>query len=251
MTHDRKDRIRSGANEPATQVLDAAGLRRRFAVFGHYYRCRLDDREWDCRSVLELVAPHRVPANADGLLGLVPDLVAVMMNPGGSRPLDSGWEPPLISGFPLLPGVCRLVSARPDTTQYQIMRVLVARGWHHARVVNLSDLRQAKSPLFLQAAAQLEAQPGGRVHSLFSPERQKERNWLLPAGRTPIILGWGRSRGLMPLARQAMAALAGRALAGVFPPGEDCLCAHPSPQLQRLKEAWLEAILERLATMVG
>lgn len=225
-------------------TLAAAQLKTRFGVHGCYYQMVLGGVEYPCRSLLELVAHHipaaRIPHHP-------PDLLVVMMNPGSSRPLAEGFQPPVVHEAAQIPRGSRLVVARPDNTQYQIMRVMAARGLVHARVMNLSDLRQPKSALFLDQVARLAQVRGGGVHSIFCPERQEELQQLLPPPVVPVLVGWGRDGGLLSLAEQCLHRLRGRCIIGVAVAGEPRLFAHPSPMLQRLKEQWVAAVLGDMA----
>ncbi|MBF0183340.1 MAG: hypothetical protein HQM06_02975, partial [Magnetococcales bacterium] len=123
-----------------------------------------------------------------------------------------------------------------------------AQGYGHARVLNLSDLREPKSPLWLKQVQQLVALPGGAGHSLFSAARRSEREQLMgEVGRVPVLVGWGRDEGMRPLAAQCRQALHGWRLVGVPVDDEGLFYAHPSPMLQRAKERWLQEILQRLS----
>ncbi|MBF0271527.1 MAG: hypothetical protein HQL98_05530 [Magnetococcales bacterium] len=136
---------------------------------------------------------------------------------------------------------------RPDNTQYQIMRIMVARGYRHARIVNLSDLREPKSPVFLGMVETLRHVAGGEVHSLFCEARQGERERILASSTSvPVIVGWGRHPGLKGLAQQCLGKLKDRILVGAPVDREPCLFAHPSPMLQSMKDAWLAAVLAQL-----
>lgn len=66
-----------------------------------------------------------------------PDIMVVMMNPGSSRPIDGIDNNKLES------------LAVPDNTQSQIMKVMLNSNLQYARILNLSDLREAKSNIFL------------------------------------------------------------------------------------------------------
>jgi hypothetical protein len=124
---------------------------------------------------------------------------------------------------------------------------MAAQGWGHARVLNLSDLRQAKSLLWRQQVEQLAGVPGGERHSLFCAARQEERQRIMGAqGAIPVLLGWGRDDGMRPLAQQCLHALQGWSVLGVPTDPEGIFYAHPSPMLQKAKERWLEEILLRL-----
>ncbi|MBF0284577.1 MAG: hypothetical protein HQL51_08975, partial [Magnetococcales bacterium] len=225
--------------------LRAAALLKQFAVLGRYYRMELGGRTHGCRSTLELIDRTVAPPEPDGVADHPPDLLVVMMNPGSSRPL-AGEEGVALRAPGEIPTRGGLTPARPDTTQYQIMKVMVAKGFRHARVFNLSDLREPKSPRFLALVEELSRVPGGRVHSLFCPERREERRILMGEVPVPVIVGWGRHPALIPLARQCLEGLTGRTLVGTPVSGSAELFAHPSPMLQRMKDQWIDAILARM-----
>ncbi|MBF0099218.1 MAG: hypothetical protein HQM04_02970 [Magnetococcales bacterium] len=227
-------------------ALRADDLKQLFAVYGDFYQLNLGGEPLSCRVVLELVAHARVPLLVNRLAELQPDLLVVMMNPGSSKPIDAGYVPRVVGteGAGARP---ERVLTRPDTTQYQVMRVMAARGWGHARVLNLSDLRQAKSLLWRQQVAQLASVPGGEKHSLFCAARQEERHRIMgPTGAIPVLLGWGRDEEMRPLAQQCLRALQGWPVMGVPTDEEGIFYAHPSPMLQKAKDRWLEEILLRL-----
>ena len=200
----------------------AADLLRRFNVRGRFYRARLGAWEFDLRSHLELfeagVGWPRA-ATAD------PDLVAVMMNPGGSRPLESldddGWAPAL-----------------PDRTQYQLMKLALraqARGMpiRHVRVINLSDLRAAKSA---ELFATLPTLPDDR-HSIFSVQRRDELEAALGAASVPVLRAWGLSPALSELANLGAKLTSSRRVFGLT--NNAIHYRHPLPQRADLQQRWL------------
>ncbi|MEO5364602.1 MAG: hypothetical protein H7838_13405 [Magnetococcus sp. DMHC-8] len=224
----------------------AADLKKLFGVYGDFYQIELGGRFHACRSVLELIAHAATPSDLRQLAGRQPDLLVVMMNPGSSRPVLPGYQPRLVGEEG--PGAQpERVPTRPDNTQYQIMRIMAARGWQHARVLNLSDLREPKSLQWMKSVEQLAGVAGGERHSLFCPARRLERQRLLgPVGALPVLVGWGRDARLGRLAGQCLQQLQGWRLIGV-PVGDDGLYyAHPSPMLQQKKDQWLSAILAQL-----
>lgn len=96
----------------------------------------------------------------------------------------------------------------PDTTQYQIMRIMHCKKWQHVRVINLSDRRDPKSSSFFQRYLQLEEERGGAVHSVFSSQRSGElRRYVSGKPRGPIVCAWGVSNDLNPLVERAFALL--------------------------------------------
>jgi hypothetical protein len=203
----------------------AAELLARFAVHGRYYEAVLGGRPCALRSHLEIVEQGLDPqARRDGPA----DLVAVMMNPGASRPLAEldadGWAPAL-----------------PDRTQYQLMKLALhaqQAGWalRHIRVINLSDLRTPKSADLFALLATL-ADDG---HSIFSPRRADELARALGSAPVPVLRAWGMAKALQPLARAAVLATGTRRVLGLT---DDGLCyRHPLPQRADLQQAWLEAM---------
>ena len=167
----------------------ARSLLARFAVYGHFYEREAGGALWQLRDRLEIFE-HALPWEhvRDGNA----DMVAVMMNPGASRPLADpdvhGWCP-----------------AVPDRTQYQLMRLTLAAAAlgapriRHIRVINLSDLRTPKSA---QLFATLPHAPGW--HSIFDPSRRDELQRALGAAATPVLRAWGMAPQLRPLAGQAL-----------------------------------------------
>ena len=228
----------------------AAELKKRFFCYGHFYELELvSGSRLPCRSVLEIVDVSVPREDPSAIWGMEPDAVAVMMNPGSSHPKDSGYRPASLT-YPRPAGRAgekELVLTQPDNTQYQIMRVAVSKGWRHVRVLNLSDLRDPKSAGFLRRAGELARLPDGRFHSVFCREREPELRHALRRRRsTPILLGWGRDAGLLPLAERCLKTLAAEPTVCVPAVEHPSLNAHPSPMLQRKKLEWLERISEAL-----
>jgi len=229
--------------------LYAAELKKRFACYGHFYELALMDGERaKCRSVLEIVDRSIGQEHPSDISLMAPDVVVVMMNPGSSHPkdiyhIDGEIEYPQ-SGSSMRK---ELVLTQPDNTQYQIMRIAVAKGWGHIRVLNLSDLRDPKSGSFLLRVDSLSEIMGGHTHSIFCNERADERTHALARkSGTPIMLGWGQVPGLVPLAEQCMKRIAGEPTCTVASDVHPLLNAHPSPMLQSKKLLWLESMLAAL-----
>jgi hypothetical protein len=228
--------------------LRAADLKKRFSVFGHFYQISLGGESVGCRSLLELVSQDTMPVDPNELAHSKPDLLVIMMNPGSSRPLDGTYQPPAVTHHLEIPKSREWVATQPDNTQYQIMRIMAARGYNHGRVLNLSDIREPKSPVLFKKMSALESIPGGRVHSLFSSERHAEFEELLESCHdgVAVLVGWGRDKALIPLATVAKKRLAGKTLFGQPVDEEGILYAHPSPMLQRMKEAWVDGVLVQI-----
>jgi hypothetical protein len=208
----------------------ARQLLERFAVHGRFYERQVDGETHRLRSHLEIF-DHA--ALAWPVARAAPaDLVAVMMNPGGSRPLHE----PDVDGW---------AEAVPDRTQYQLMKLALAasaaraRPIRHIRVINLSDLRTPKSAELFAALGRT-----GGWHSLFDPARADELRQALGAPGTPVLRAWGMSRQLNGLAAQAIRALRAHPALGLT---EDGLAyRHPLPQRADLQGAWLAQMTAQL-----
>ncbi len=148
------------------EFLPAEKLKKKFGVFGHFYSIDLGSGERiHCRSVLEIVTKKDTPAPIDLLLGKAADAIFIMMNPGSSLPLETVNT--IISGEQAGNLCASLVLTKPDTTQYQVMRIMHYCGWSHVRVLNLSDLRNPKGGEFVAQYRDIEEKTGFTAHSLF------------------------------------------------------------------------------------
>ena len=170
-----------------------------------------------------------------------------MMNPGSSRPIEEGDTDRLLT-MPLSSEFKKpLLLTQPDNTQYQLMRIMASEGWNHIRILNISDLRDPKSPSFIARTQALQILPEGEIHSLFSKVRKTERKQMLrcKAG-APFILGWGQDPGLIPLATQCLQCIKGEHIVTLPSENNPILTAHPSPMMQKKKEEWLDKIRKAL-----
>ncbi len=233
------------------EFMYAAELKKRFTCYGHFYELvMMDGERAKCRSVLEIVdssIPQETPSD---ISEIEPDVVVIMMNPGSSHPKDIYHIDGEIE-YPLQGSSMRkeLVLTQPDNTQYQIMRIAVAKDWKHIRVLNLSDLRDPKSGSFLQRVGALSGSMGGHTHSMFCKERTAERTHSFKRkSDTPIMLGWGQDPGLISLAGQCMKRIEGEPTCTVPSDIHPLLNSHPSPMLQSKKLQWLDNMLAALGT---
>lgn len=226
----------------------AADLKKRYTCYGHFYELEfMNGERVKCRSVLEIVDGEIPQLDPSAISVMEPDVVVIMMNPGSSHPKDKHYEPELFS-YPQPVGVKELVLTQPDNTQYQVMRVAIEKGWHHIRILNLSDLRDPKSGSFLKQVAACAEILNGHTHSIFCDERADECAAALRRKKGgPILLGWGQDAGLLPLAAQCMERLGEEHTYTVSSPVDPLLNAHPSPMMQKAKIAWLENMLAELA----
>ena len=226
------------------RFIPAEELKQTYDVFGHFYSVEMASGEIvECRSVLEIANKSRTPKDSAALSKRKPDAVFIMMNPGSSKPLAPVSNHILADEIGELS--ISLVRTKPDTTQYQVMRVMHDRQWHHVRVLNLSDLRCSKSGDFIKLFRRLEDESDFDSHSIFSNGRKCELTTKLPQSRTmPLVLAWGLSEKLDPLIERCLSKIASnRTIKGVLEEGTSNKYRHPLPSLQRQKVEWLDSMI--------
>lgn len=230
------------------KFIPAAQLKNNFEVFGHFYSVDLKSGEKiDCRSVLEIVTRQSKPSHIGLLLDKSPDAIFIMMNPGSSRPLievNNFISESLINQLEV-----SLVPTKPDTTQYQVMRVMHYCGWNHVRVLNISDMRDSKSGSFVKRFNDIESRTGFSAHSLFNDKRSVElRRKLNKKPEAPIVCAWGVSSDLDPLIERCLSKVAGTfELTGLMKPSAENKYFHPLPTLQKDKEQWVTNLVTHIS----
>jgi hypothetical protein len=145
----------------------------------------------------------------------------------------------------------KLVATKPDTTQYQIMRLMHYCGWDHVRVLNLSDLREASSASFVKQYRSLEAEHKYSKHSIFCPSRKRElSDSLRRSPGAPIISAWGTSAKLDPLIQRCTHAINehGQFMGLKHVDGFDRYL-HPLPRMQEDKQAWVDDMVKLVQTL--
>jgi len=228
------------------EFIPAEELKQAYSVFGHFYSVELASKEVvECRSVLEIASKARTPKDHSELSLLNPDAVFIMMNPGSSRPLVEVNN--RIRATTIHKLAISLVPTKPDTTQYQVMRLMHCRQWRHVRVLNLSDLRSPKSPEFIKLFQRLERDSGFDSHSVFSDARTDELATKLPTGRkTPLVLAWGMSEKLNPLIERCLSRFPRKcAFKGLLEQGTTNKYRHPLPSLHTAQRIWLEKMVRQ------
>jgi hypothetical protein len=226
--------------------IPAEKLKQNYGVFGHFYSVELASKKVvECRSVLEIASKDHTPADHSELSALRPDAVFIMMNPGSSRPLvevNNRIRARAIHKLPI-----SLVPTKPDTTQYQVMRLMHFREWRHVRVLNLSDLRSPKSAEFFKLFQRLEDESNFDSHSVFSDTRTDELSLKLPKSRkTPLVLAWGLSDKLNPLIERCMSRLPRKSnLMGLLEPETTNKYRHPLPSLQKEQRRWVDMMVRQ------
>jgi hypothetical protein len=226
--------------------IPAKELKQEYGVFGHFYSVELASKEVvECRSVLEIAQHDHTPPDHSELSGLRPDAVFIMMNPGSSRPLVEVNNRVRARAIRRLQ--ISLVPTKPDTTQYQVMRLMHFRNWRHVRVLNLSDIRSPRSAEFIKMFQRLEDESNFESHSVFSVARSDELSLKLPRSRkTPLVLAWGLSDKLTPLIERCISRLPRKSkIFGLLEPGTSNKYRHPLPSLQTDQRHWVDRIVRQ------
>lgn len=232
--------------------IPAKELKQDFGIYGHFYSVELASKEViNCRSVLEIIHHDDTPGDdLSQVSDLQPDAVFIMMNPGSSKPLtdvNNFITEKEIGKLPI-----SLVPTRPDTTQYQVMRLMHYRNWRHVRVLNLSDLRSPKSPIFIKMFQRLEAESNYQSHSIFAKTRTDElAHKLGDSKKTPLVLAWGVSDKLTPLIERCLARIpTSRKTFGLLAADTTNKYRHPLPSLQKEQRLWVDRIVQQFEEQV-
>ncbi len=228
------------------RFIPAEELKNRFDVFGHFYSVEFSRNKFvECRSVLEIVEQAQTPDKMSVLSKRKPDAVFIMMNPGSSRPLVDVKNRIAAKELHELP--ISLVPTKPDTTQYQVMRLMHHCEWRHVRVLNLSDLRCSKSGEFFKQFKGLEAEASFDSHSVFSIRRKNELALKMTTDKTiAVICAWGVSAELDPLIERCTSRITqNKTIKGLLKAGTTNKFLHPLPSLQTQKMAWVHRMVEQ------
>jgi len=227
------------------EYINAKDLKKEFLVYGNFYDLKLSSGQIiPCRNTLEIYNKKRSSSPGIDLFNDKPDALFIMMNPGSSKPQQDGYVPPGLSCTELSKQLLgqSIVKAKPDTTQYQLMRIMKAMNWDHVRVLNLSDIRETKSRLFIKQVQNL----GNPIHSIFCSERKEELNKAFAMkNQSHVICAWGTNKGLLKLANLCLKNIPNMEIIGIA--AEDNLYYHPLPRLKRKQIEWLDKMMEYLA----
>lgn len=228
------------------RFIPAEELKNRYDVFGHFYSVEFSRNKFvECRSVLEIVEQAQTPDKMSVLAKRKPDAVFIMMNPGSSRPLVDVKNRIAADELHELP--ISLVPTKPDTTQYQVMRLMHHCEWRHVRVLNLSDLRCSKSGEFFKQFKGLEDEASFDSHSVFSIRRKNELALKMTTDKTiAVICAWGVSAELDPLIERCTSRITkNKTIKGLLKAGTTNKFLHPLPSLQTQKMAWVNRMVEQ------
>ncbi|WP_100398858.1 hypothetical protein [Bacillus sp. FJAT-44742] len=208
-------------------------LKKDFEVEGSFYNITLQNKDHQCRNQARIL---RKDINAP----YTKDAVFILVNPGSCTPADPSIKiPAMIKDLQTLP----FVKAKPDPTQYQIMRLMNRKNWNCVYMINLSDICAGKIDLFKEKLMEFQRNDF-EAHTIFSKERKEELGRMV--SDTPrIIAGWGANKLIRELALNVLLHI-DRPLFGIKYHTHP-FYKHPRPQLKEKSIAWLEEISLQLA----
>ncbi|SHH59364.1 hypothetical protein [Clostridium grantii] len=226
-------------------------LDKEFITFGRFYEVKYNNGEpQKCRSILEIRKRSCKDklADTDNI-----DAVFVMMNPGGSKPKDEYIQKikrtKEIELGKLLE--IELVETIPDKTQYQLMRIMKHKDWKYVKVINLSDLREAKSKLFYDKVKNIEGFDKDYIHSIFSEKRKKELNSIFTTYKFyNVVVAWGVNTKLTNLIKLAMGSNKLNNSVGYNKSTDkrkvNFYYYHPLPRGIKKQKLWINEIIDKL-----
>ena len=168
-------------------------LLERYAVVGSFYQLKLRDEmtKISCRNDLHIIDKAHQQENGGNSKA---QLLMIMMNPGKSRPLRQTTisEYGRIHAASTIQGT-PYVDTLPDDTQYQVMKLMWNLNLKHARVINISDIRNTKSQHFALEVDEINAIDD--IHSIFCPERREELTEVIEQldENAVIFKAWGKT----------------------------------------------------------
>lgn len=177
--------------------LYAKELKQKYQVFGHFYDLTICDTTLNCRNILEI--------RRNKTLEEIPDIIVIMMNPGSSKPLD---EKHIVKNY-TFEGYLKeknftLIPTKPDSAQYQIMRLMELNNWNLVRILNLSDLRNGNSSNFKKEFKKALDVDTSSPHCITHPKRKKELKNALISKTNKIIAAWGEVKELENSAKEIL-----------------------------------------------
>lgn len=167
-------------------------LDKRFVAYGRFYNIQYSNSLEQCRNILEIYRRecHEKLKESDKL-----DAIFIMMNPGASKPVNGKYNIKSFTASDIKNEKHLIISvelAQPDKTQYQIMRIMESNKWDFVKVINLSDIREAKSNNFYDEINKLQEKDTDYIHSIFSKERISELNKIFTSSKDiKVIVAWG------------------------------------------------------------
>lgn len=219
------------------EFIKSVDLKKKYQVKGRFYVLINKKSITKCRSLLTI---------EDTTVTNKKKLLVIMLNPGSSRPLDNEYLETeiLVTKIDELNNLT-LIDAKPDTTQYQIMRVMNELQFSYAHIINLYDVREPKSSFLLDNAKRGKLQVEA---SIFSNKRQSELNNYFTVDTT-VILAWGNVKPIIEIEKKAFVKITKLTNKIFTVRGKNNIICHPSPQNHNFKLKWLDNICGQLRTL--
>jgi len=216
------------------ELLSETLLKEKFIVWGQFFEMSIaGDRVWMRPEARIERSQNTSTINSKKQRA---DAVIVMLNPGSCKPILAAQ-----SG--------EWTEARPDKTQFQLMRLMERMSWDEMKIVNLSDVCEGNRPKFLALLKRSEI--GGIVHSRFANNSvAKWSNIISSADR--LLYGWGdqpepkkmaNAYGLLDF--DDMLTSYGKKPIAVWHPVKG-YPKHPNPWIPERCKAWLEDMVRVL-----
>jgi hypothetical protein len=163
------------------------------------------------------------------------DLSVIMMNPGSSKPKNGEPDPKNIE----------LVDAVPDDTQFQIMKIMEIFKYNYAKIVNLSDYREADSNKIYSKLKNAKDD----IYSVFSEQNKEFIKNLNPD--SVFIFAWGVSERLSGYSQRAIEVLKelfndNIKTVGIKHPLNEYGYFHPYQRTQKYRDSWVEIIKDQI-----
>lgn len=236
----------------------AKELKKEYVVYARFYRLQYNHGEIiEGRNLLLIFNKDKCKQlTPDAMLMDInkPDAIFIMMNPGSSKANKKDYTAPLLTENDIIEYQkidSELIETKPDTTQYQIMRIMKAKNWNYVKVINLSDLREANSNTFCKKINAISEFDANNIHSIFSEKRIAELNNVFVENHNhKVIVAWGVNKKLKNIIELALENPELERRIGNNKADDDngnfFYYYHPLPQKKEKKIEWLENMLEKL-----
>ncbi len=221
-----------------------------FICFGTFYNIDYGNNIEKCRSELDIYLKNFYESSEDKQKV---DAIFVMMNPGSSEPINKSCS---IKDY-TVQDICKgshtnnSVQTKPDTTQFQLMKIMDKKNWSHIKVINLSDIREPKSKIFCRKINVIKQYDPDNIHSIFSDKRKNELKQILNSS-TKIIVAWGVNSRLRNLIKLALESNGGNNLNNrvgwnkKMKLKNDFYYYHPLPRYKKKRKQWIKVILSKV-----
>jgi hypothetical protein len=205
----------------------------KYEINGHFYTQKIAGHQENLRSILEIKRTKT--------LKNTPDFVVIMMNPGSSTPIDENtiqknWKPN---------DKKEMSKAKPDKTQFQLMRLMDEHCFDYFSIINLSDLRTPKSPIFYE---KLKKYKNDISHSIFDNSRSDELKSIIGNTKSPILAAWGLHLDLLLLGNLANEQIEDRKIIGIKHSTLN-LFKHPLPPRYDWQVEWIKQISQQIENL--